>query len=83
MDRANYISRMHCHQKVLLSLLEQSLRADSYSKKKDIVKKAKKFNKELTKERFDLYASYNILGSDIWYEITSDFINFIRKLIKE
>lgn len=82
MEKSSYISRLHCHQKVLLRLLEESLRAESYSEKKAVVKRARKMTRELLTDRFDYYVKLHVFQADTWSEIITDFLHFLRQLIR-
>lgn len=80
MEKSEYIRRLHCHNSVLAKLVKESLRVEGYSAKKDLVKRVRKMQSEITSDRFDYYKSLHPLGMDIWYEMYLDFYRWIVDL---
>lgn len=82
MDKGTYIQRLHCHQKVLLSLLDESIRLDTLEGKKDLIKRVRKYREELSSERYDIYCSYHFLSAETLRVIALEFLFYLKSLIK-
>ncbi len=82
MSKSKYIARLHCHQKVLLDLVRVAANANTSVEKKEIRRRLLKLQKSFQEERFDIFVRDHIFNSDSWHEVMTDFLFFIKRLVK-
>jgi len=82
MEKDIYIQRLHCHQRVLLSLLDRVMRAETLKEKKELIKRVRSLKEELKSERYDAYCSYHFFSTEILKVIALEFLFYLKSLIK-